>query len=65
MVHDLCNLQTNYTPVLVTNITFLVLYAKNEVAAKISEFICRCCGCREDSHIKIKGILVGKLKLNP
>ena len=35
MVHDLRNLQTNYTPVLVTNITFLVLYAKNEVAAKI------------------------------
>ena len=35
MVHDLRNLQTNYPPVLVTNITFLVLYAKNEVAAKI------------------------------
>ena len=36
MVHDLRNLQTNYPPVLVTNITFLVLYAKNEVAAKIA-----------------------------
>ena len=35
MVHDLRNLQTNYTPVLVTNITFLLLYAKNEVAAKM------------------------------
>ena len=35
MVHDLPNLQTNYTPVLVTNITFLVPLAKNEVAAKI------------------------------
>ena len=35
MLHDLRNLQTNYTPVLVTNITFLVLYVKNEVAAKI------------------------------
>ena len=35
MVHDLRNLQTNYTPVFVTNIPFLVLYAKNEVAAKI------------------------------
>ena len=34
MVHDLRNLLTNYTPVLVTNITFLVLCAKNEVAAK-------------------------------
>ena len=29
------HLQTNYTPVLVTNIPFLVPYAKNEVAAKI------------------------------
>ena len=35
MVYDLRNLQTNYMPVLVTNIPFLVLYAKNEVAAKI------------------------------
>ena len=34
-VYDLHNLQTNYMPVLVTNIPFLVLYAKNEVAAKI------------------------------
>ena len=35
MVYDLRNLQTNYTPVLGPNIPFLVLYAKNEVAAKI------------------------------
>ena len=35
LVHDLRNLQPNYKPVLVTNITFLVLYAKNEVAVKI------------------------------
>ena len=35
MVYDLHNLQTNYMPVLVTNIPFLVLYTKNEVAAKI------------------------------
>ena len=35
MVQDLRNLRTNYTPVLVTNIPFLVLYAKNEVTAKI------------------------------
>ena len=36
MVHDLRNLQTNYPPVLVTNImTSLDLYVKNEVAAKL------------------------------
>ena len=35
MVYDLGNLQTNYMPVLGPNIPFLVLYAKNEVAAKI------------------------------
>ena len=35
MVYDLRNLQTNYMPVLVTDIPFLVLYVKNEVAAKI------------------------------
>ena len=35
MVYDLRNLQTNYMPVLGPNIPFLVLYAKNEVAAKI------------------------------
>ena len=35
MVYDLRNLQTNYMPGLGPNIPFLVLYAKNEVAAKI------------------------------
>ena len=35
MVYDHRNLQPNYMPVLVTNIPFFVLYAKNEVAAKI------------------------------
>ena len=35
MVYDHRNLQPNYMPVLVTNIPFLVLYAENEVAAKI------------------------------
>ena len=35
MIYDVRNLQTNYTPVRVTNIPFLVLYAKNKVAAKI------------------------------
>ena len=35
MVYDLHNLQTNYMPVLVTNIPFLVLYVKNKVGAKI------------------------------
>ena len=35
MIYDVRNIQTNYTPVLVTNIPFLVLYTKNKVAAKI------------------------------
>ena len=35
MVNDLRNLQTNYKHVPGPNIPFLVLYAKNEVAAKI------------------------------
>ena len=34
MVYDLRNLQTNYMPVLVTNIHFSVFYVKNKVAAK-------------------------------
>ena len=65
MVYDLRNLQTNYIPVLGPNtISFLVLYAKNEaVAAKIVRvympiFVSN---PREDSHIKVKGMLVGKL----
>ena len=70
MVYVLSNLQTNYMPVLDSNIPFLVLYAKNEVAAKIvrvymSIFVGN---HREDSHIKVKGVLVGKLViyyLNP
>ena len=63
MVYDLSNLQTNYMPVLGPNIPFLVLYAKNEVAAKIV----RVCmpifveSPREDSHIRVRGLLVGKL----
>ena len=56
--------------VLGPNIPFLVLYAKKEVAAKIV----RVCmptfvgNPREDSRIKVKGLLVGKLiiyYLNP
>ena len=35
MVCDLRNLQTNYVPVLVTNIPFSGFYVKNKVAAKI------------------------------
>ena len=35
MIYDLRHLQTNYGSVLGPNIPFLVLYAKNEVAAKI------------------------------
>ena len=70
MVYDLRNLQTNYMPVLGPNIPFLVLYAKNEVAAKIVRvYMPIFVGyLREDSHIKVKGLLVGKLiiyYLNP
>ena len=68
MIYDLRHLQTNYMPVLVTNIPFLVLYAKNEVAAKIVPvyiYVDVVGNPRKDYHIKVKGILVGKLKLNP
>ena len=41
MVYDLRNLQTNCLPVLGPNIPFLVLYAKNEVAAKIVRVLYR------------------------
>ena len=62
MVYDLRNLQTNYMPVLGLNITFLVLYAKNEVAAKIVRVYMPIVGNpREDSDIKVKGLLIGKL----
>ena len=57
-------------PVIGPGIPFLVLYAKNEVAAKIVRvyrpiFLGN---PREDSYIKVKGLLVGKLiiyYLNP
>ena len=68
MVCDLCNLQTNYMPVLGPNIPpFLVRYAKNEVAAKIIQvympiFVAN---PREDSHIKVRGLLAGKLLQTP
>ena len=68
MVFDHRNLQSNYMPVLVlTNIPFLVLYAKNEVAAKIVrvQYADVVGNPREDAHMKVKGMLVGKLKLNP
>ena len=70
MVNDLRNLQTNYKHVPGPNIPFLVLYAKNEVAAKIIRaYMPIFAGNpRENSHIKVKGLLVGKLiiyYLNP
>ena len=67
MVYELCNLQTNYMPALGPNIPFLVLYAKNEVAAKIVRvYIAIFVGNpREDSHIKVKGLLVAKINFNP
>ena len=63
MVYDLRNLQTNYMPVLGPNIPFLVFYAKNEVAARIFRvYMPIFAGTnREDSHITVKGLLVGKL----
>ena len=70
MVYDLRNLQTNYMPVLGPNVPFLVLYAKNEMAAKIVQIYVPIFvgNPREDSYIKVKGLLVGKLiiyYLNP
>ena len=62
MVYDLRNLQTNYLPVLGPNIPFLVLYSKKEVAAKIVRVYMPIFvgNAREDSHVKVKGLLVGK-----
>ena len=54
MVYDLRNLQTNYMPALGPyNIPFLVLYGKNEVAAKIVRVYMPIFvgNPREDSHI--------------
>ena len=61
MVYDLRNLQTNYMPFLGPNIPFLILYAKN--AAKIVRVYMPVFvgNPREDSHVKVKGLLVGKL----
>ena len=63
MVNNLRNLQTNYMPFLGPNIPFLVVYAKNEVAARIFRvYIPVFMGNPwEDSRIKVKGLLVGKL----
>ena len=66
MVYDLRNLQSNYMPVLGPNIPFLVLYAKNKVAAKIVRVYMPIFvgNPREDSHIIVKGLLVG-IKIKP
>ena len=65
MVYDLRNPQTNYMPGLGPNIPFLVLYVKNEVAAIIVRVYMPIFAGnpREDSHIKVKGLLVGKLTI--
>ena len=57
MVYDRSNLQANYMPVLGPNIPFLVLYAKNEVAAKIFRVYMPIFvgNPREHFHIKVKG----------
>ena len=62
MVYDLRNLQTNYMPFLGRSIPFLVLYVKNEVAAKIvRKYMPIFMGNPQlDSYIKVKGLLVGK-----
>ena len=54
-------------PVLGPNIPFLVLYAKNEVAAKIvRNYMPIFVGNpRVDSHINVKWLLVGKLIQTP
>ena len=70
MVYDLRNLQTDCMPVLGPNIPFLVLYVKNEVATKIVRVYMPIFvgNPREDSQIKVEGLLVGKLiiyYLNP
>ena len=67
MVYDLRNLQTNYMSVLGPHIPFLVLYAKSKVATRIVRvYIPIFVGnSREDSHIKVKGLLVGKLVQTP
>ena len=58
--------QLHVSPVLGPNIPFLVLCAKNEVAAKIVRvYVPIFAGNpREDSHMKVKGLLVGKLIIN-
>ena len=66
MVYDGRNLQTNYMPVLVTNIPFLVLYVKNKVGAKIVWVYVPMLWVipgRTPGKI-VKGMLVGKWKLN-
>ena len=67
MVYDLRNLQTNYMPVLGPNIPFLILYAKNKVAAKIvRNYMPIFVGNPGvDSQIKVKGLFVGKLIQTP
>ena len=68
MVYDLRNLQTNYMPVLGPNIPFLILYAKNEVAAKIVRVYMPIFvgNPREDSHaFKSEGSARRKINLNP
>ena len=65
MAYDLRNLQTNYMPVLVSNILFLIgpLYEKRAGCKNRPSLCADVVGNpREDSHIKVKGMLVGKFK---
>ena len=65
MVYDLPNLQTNYMPVPVSNIAFLIgpLYEERGGRQNRPSLCADVVGNpREDSHIKVKGILVEKFK---
>ena len=67
MVYDLRYLQTNYMPFLGPNIPFLVLYAKNEVAAKIVQVYMPIFvgNPQVDFHIKSEEAARRKINLNP
>ena len=66
MVNDLRNLQTNYMPVLGPNIAFLVLYAKNEVAANIVRVYMRYFWVIPGrTPKKSEGAALRKINLNP
>ena len=65
MAYDLRSLQTDYMPVLVSNIPFLIgpLYEERGGRQNRPSLCADVVGNpREDSHIKVKGMLVEKFK---